>query len=271
MFTPFAYMGTKVSQLTPPTGGLQIWLNSDRTDSYPGSGTTWTDLTGNGYDFTLVNPSTVSTGSKTFFEFGNTAVTGNSRYAYNTADFTGGFPFEFNDSGSFIVVLRRKNTLSTIGTYISINSNSTVRTDDTTNFIRVNLDNNASSLFNNNSNGGGTVAYLTASAAEFTTSEPTVFWGRWDNALSAPNEFQHGVNTTGSFSYKTDSGVNSAWAPFNSANAKRVQFGNNADTDNPDADPLNQLYGEVLFYSKRLSDAELDEALTYARTYWGVT
>lgn len=271
MFTPFAYMGTKVSQLTPPTGGLQIWLNSDRTDSYPGSGTTWTDLTGNGYDFTLVNPSTVSTGSKTFFEFGNTAVTGNSRYAYNTADFTSGFPFEFNDSGSFVVVLRRKNTLSTIGTYISINSDSTVRTDDITNFIRVNLDNNASSLFNNNSSGGGTVAYLTASAAEFTTSEPTVFWSRWDNALSAPNEFQHGVNTTGSFSYKTDSGVNSAWAPFNSANAKRVQFGNNADTDNPDADPLNQLYGEVLFYSKRLSDAELDEALTYARTYWGVT
>lgn len=271
MFTPFAYMGTKVSQLTPPTGGLQIWLNSNRTDSYSGSGTTWTDLSGNGYDFTLVNPSTVSTGSKTFFEFGDTAVTGNARYAYNTADFTGGFPFEFNDSGSFVVVLRRKNTLSIIGTYISINSNSTVRTDDTANFIRVNLDSGANSVFNNNSNGGGNDTYLTASAAEFTTSEPTVLWGRWDNALSAPNEFQHGVNTTGSFSYKTSGGTNGVWAPFTSANAKRVQFGNNADTDQPEADPLNQLYGEVLFYSKRLSDAELDEALTYARDYWGVT
>ena len=35
--------------------GLQLWLDAGDTASYPGSGTTWTDLSGNSYNATLVN------------------------------------------------------------------------------------------------------------------------------------------------------------------------------------------------------------------------
>lgn len=38
-----------------PSNGLVLWLDATNTDSYPGSGTTWSDLSGNGYDFTLNN------------------------------------------------------------------------------------------------------------------------------------------------------------------------------------------------------------------------
>ena len=37
--------------------GLVLALDAANTKSYPGSGTTWTDLSGNGNNFTLVNPS----------------------------------------------------------------------------------------------------------------------------------------------------------------------------------------------------------------------
>jgi hypothetical protein len=37
------------------TDGLVLYLDAANTKSYPGSGTTWNDLSGNGYDGTLVN------------------------------------------------------------------------------------------------------------------------------------------------------------------------------------------------------------------------
>jgi hypothetical protein len=39
------------------TDGLVLALDAANTKSYPGSGTTWTDLSGRGNNFTLVNPS----------------------------------------------------------------------------------------------------------------------------------------------------------------------------------------------------------------------
>ena len=42
------------------TDGLVLCLDAANTKSYPGSGTTWTDLSGNGYNGTLVNGPTYS-------------------------------------------------------------------------------------------------------------------------------------------------------------------------------------------------------------------
>ena len=42
---------------------IELYLDAGNTKSYPGSGTTWKDLSGNGYDFTLSNSGSFNTDS----------------------------------------------------------------------------------------------------------------------------------------------------------------------------------------------------------------
>jgi hypothetical protein len=70
------------------TDGLVLALDAGNTKSYPGSGTTWTDLSGNGNNLTLTNSPTwnssgyFSTGSTGYFTGAGSASipTGNSAY-----------------------------------------------------------------------------------------------------------------------------------------------------------------------------------------------
>lgn len=65
-----------------------MWLDASNPASYSGSGTTWTDLTGNGNDQTLVNAPTYVTGTPAYFDFngvnqystGSTLVLGPNTY-----------------------------------------------------------------------------------------------------------------------------------------------------------------------------------------------
>lgn len=56
--------------------GLQLWLDAGRSESYPGSGTTWSDLSGNSYNATLVNTPTFSSANGGEFDFN-----GSNQYA----------------------------------------------------------------------------------------------------------------------------------------------------------------------------------------------
>lgn len=57
------------------TSGLVVHLDAGNSASYPGSGTTWYDLSGNGYNGTLVNSPTYSSG-----EMGSLYFDGTERY-----------------------------------------------------------------------------------------------------------------------------------------------------------------------------------------------
>ena len=74
------------------TSGLVMYLDAGNTSSYPGSGTAWTDLTGNGNNGTLTNGPTYSAadGGQIVFDGTNdyTAIAGSSSLAFNTGDFT---------------------------------------------------------------------------------------------------------------------------------------------------------------------------------------
>lgn len=52
LFTPFANIKNNP---TIVTDGLMMWVDAGNPASYPGTGTTWTDLSGNGRNLTLVN------------------------------------------------------------------------------------------------------------------------------------------------------------------------------------------------------------------------
>ena len=48
------------SSVSIPTNGLQLYLDAGNASSYPGSGTSWTDLSSNGRNGTLTNGPTYS-------------------------------------------------------------------------------------------------------------------------------------------------------------------------------------------------------------------
>jgi len=60
------------------TDGLTIYLDAANTQSYPGSGSTWTDLTGNGFNATFVNSPTHNTNT------GYISFNGTDQYANHT-------------------------------------------------------------------------------------------------------------------------------------------------------------------------------------------
>jgi hypothetical protein len=79
------------SAATIVTDGLRLYLDAGNASSYPGSGTTWTDISGYGNNFTLVNGPTFSTesGGAIVFDGTNDHATGpNSNVFGITADAT---------------------------------------------------------------------------------------------------------------------------------------------------------------------------------------
>jgi hypothetical protein len=73
------------------TDGLRLYLDAGNASSYPGSGTTWTDISGYGNNFTLVNGPTFTTesGGAIVFDGTNDYATGPNANLYGiTADAT---------------------------------------------------------------------------------------------------------------------------------------------------------------------------------------
>ena len=62
---------------------LKLWLDAGQTTSYSGSGSTWTDLSGNGNNGTIVNSPTYSTDNGGYFSFGSGGSQRTS-FAYQT-------------------------------------------------------------------------------------------------------------------------------------------------------------------------------------------
>jgi hypothetical protein len=60
------------------TNGLILNLDAGNTSSYPGSGTTWADLSGTSHNFSFSAgaPSFTSAGNQSYFTFGNVAIGG---------------------------------------------------------------------------------------------------------------------------------------------------------------------------------------------------
>jgi hypothetical protein len=90
-----------VDSYVPPaptliTSGLQLWLDAGNVASYSGSGTTWTDLSGNGRTGTIVNrPAYTSAGAASYFSFGSGASQRTS-FTYQTPIQTASTAFTWN-------------------------------------------------------------------------------------------------------------------------------------------------------------------------------
>ena len=70
------------------TDGLKLWLDASNPASYPGSGTTWYDLSGNGNNGTMVNGVTPLSNAMQFDGVNDTVSIVNNKYIYYNQPFT---------------------------------------------------------------------------------------------------------------------------------------------------------------------------------------
>ena len=92
--TAAGFDGPIVAPLVPSilTDNLVLNLDAGDSNSYSGSGTTWTDLSGNGNNGTLVNGPTFSGNNSGIIDFDgsndHTTISSSNDFAYGTGDFT---------------------------------------------------------------------------------------------------------------------------------------------------------------------------------------
>ena len=100
------------------TDGLVLALDAGNTKSYPGSGTTWTDLSGRGNTGTLTNGPTYSSanGGSIVFDGTNDHVTmsGNniSGLSAETTDFSICIWVKYNSTASYGAFFAKQNSIS---------------------------------------------------------------------------------------------------------------------------------------------------------------
>ena len=92
----FKFGRRKPSALGVVTRGLSLYLNAANSSSYPGSGTTWTDLSPNGYSTTLVGAPAFNT---TYFTFDGTSEYVDTNQSLSSETFSVGAWFRTTASG----------------------------------------------------------------------------------------------------------------------------------------------------------------------------
>ena len=70
LFTPFSFIQAAAGAYV--TDGLVGYWDANNASSYPGSGTTWTDLSGNGYNATATSTPSYTAASPSYFDFDET-------------------------------------------------------------------------------------------------------------------------------------------------------------------------------------------------------
>ena len=76
--------GITISSNSVVTTGLQLYIDAGQTASYPGTGTAWNDISGNGRNGTLVgSPTFTSAGASSYFSFGS-AGSQRTSFTYQT-------------------------------------------------------------------------------------------------------------------------------------------------------------------------------------------
>lgn len=98
------------------TDGLILYLDAGNANSYPGSGTTWTDISMNGNTGTLVSSPTYSSADGGNFIFSGTnyatAATANSLFNFGTGDFSMFLWFKSSYKSNYLTIASLDNSSS---------------------------------------------------------------------------------------------------------------------------------------------------------------
>lgn len=93
------------------TDGALMLIDASNVSSYPGSGTTWTDLSGNGNNTTLVNNPTYNQGQSFTFNGSNSYCT--SLFSFTSRPFSINVWFSFNNISGWQTVVGQDTSQNT--------------------------------------------------------------------------------------------------------------------------------------------------------------
>jgi len=115
-FAPFSFLNSQASVPTIVTDGLQLYLDAGIISSYPGTGTTWNDISGKGNNLSLVNGPvwTSSDGGYFTFDGTNDHVSNflyTTQFSGNNFTYVGVLRYE-NKSNSYHNIFDRFNSLN---------------------------------------------------------------------------------------------------------------------------------------------------------------
>jgi len=216
--------------------GLQLYLDANNTTSYPGSGTTWYDLSGNGNDVVMQN-----SGSISYTATGGGYFTLASSGYFNKATTTG-IPTGTSAYTMSVWVQWSSGTWPTFGGMLGIGSSTTT---NQTNQFRTTGTNALLNYWYGND--------LAATSALSPASQ-------WFNAVAQWDGTTRKIWVNGTQ-------VASAGASGLNVSSSLLQVG---ATNIGGSEPLQGNIGQALIYNRALTSTEIQQNYTATRTRYGV-
>lgn len=239
-------MAVIVSPNINPTG-LMLALDATNSRSYPGTGNTWYDVSGNNYNFTLVNSPTFTTNKNT--PCFNVTAASTQNIVRN-----GSFAQDFGSNATIFIVMSSisNNGFGGCSRLMACSAGEVGNVDFTTYFCLASCDTSRYGLWYKNSPGG---LYPT-SVLQTANDDFKIITLRW-TAGSTTQYFVNGVQ-------ESSTTITSA---FNYASVTRMTFGSNANG--------TQEFGTfriagVYMYARNMSDNEIKQNYNALRVRYGL-
>ena len=227
--------GIQITDITPiVSSGLQLYLDANNTTSYPGSGTTWFDLSGQGNDVAMQN-----SGSLSYTSSGGGYFTLTSNGYFNRATTTG---VPTGSSAYTMSVWIQKGAAWGGNGMIGVGSSTT--TNQTNQFRTI-----GTNALTNYWYGNDLAATSSLSPAS-----------QWFNAVAQWDGTTRKIWVNGTQ-------IASAAASGLNVSSSLLQVG---ATNVGGSEPLQGNIGQALIYNRALSSTEIQQNYTATRTRYGV-
>lgn len=249
------------------TDGLKLYLDAYNLDSYSGSGSTWTDLSNSGYNFTITGPTWTESGGRRYFEFDGVndrmeGATDSSNFNIGTTGYTWSI-WIYYVSAPASQAVTFPDVIIGMGLYAAQSYAYPFFTD-----------NRSNDSGNSSSTGQGYMmgVYLN-STAYHTTKAETVPTGSW---FQLTFTMTYSTSTTGTFRiYKDGAEITNeahtlssgTWA---TANITRKPTVGCINVDGTFGRFNNIRVGEILRYNRPLTATEVDNNYQSTKTNYGL-
>lgn len=227
------------------TNGLSLYLDANNTKSYPGSGTTWFDISGNNRNFTWVSTPTFTSGNQKYFNTLNNRCTGPASNSFGIND----------TSGYTIVVIMLQNTLTAASAFKFYKDGSSAASRAIFSHLTWS---DGNIYFDQGGCCGGDTRTFVSAGGDTTTN-----WGMYSLTRQASG------STRKIYKNANLLATNTAAAANISLNSVAVDLGS-SDEYGGNASVWNARLGGFMVYNRELTDSEVQQNFNALRGRFGI-